>query len=579
MTFEVNPILACDFYKVGHVFQYPKNTEVIYSNFTPRSNRLAPIVAGKQLEDVVCIGYASMVQEFLIESFNKNFFSKPVDEVVAEFDRRNNTSLGEGSVNSDHIRALHAIGFLPLEIKTLPEGTVTKCGIPHMTVRNTRGEDFQWITYWVTNALETLFSTEAWKISTNASIALAYRRILQMYALETGTPLDFVLWQGHDFSMRGMSGIHDAARSGVGHLAFFLGTDTIPAIQYAEEYFGAKGDFIGGSVPATEHSVMCAGGFESELETFRRITQDVYPSGIVSIVSDTWDFWNVLTVIAPKLKNVIMNRTPDALGNAKVVFRPDSGDPVEILCGIEIENVDTIDEAADIMIDEEVESTPHGECGSNVVSRIFRVAGKLQEVSVNLEWNRYDKQYYFYDGFYGLRSKDVELTPQQKGAVEVLWNEFGGTLTEKGYRMLDSHVGLIYGDSITPDRAYEILRRLKDKGFASGNVVFGIGSYTYQYSTRDTFGFAMKATYGVFGGEGRELFKDPITDRDANGNSVKKSAKGLLRVEYEGGKFVLYDQQTPEQEQQGALRTIYKDGQMFNQETLGQIRTRAASFI
>jgi nicotinamide phosphoribosyltransferase len=151
--------------------------------------------------------------------------------------------------------------------------------------------------------------------------------------------------------------------------------------------------------------------------------------------------------------------------------------------------------------------------------------------------------------------------------VEVLWNIFGGTINEKGYKTLNQSVGLIYGDSITPQRADDILRRLKAKGFASDNVVFGIGSYTYQYLTRDTLGFAMKATYGVVAGKPVEIVKNPITD-----NGTKKSAKGLLRVEYQDGEFVLYDRQTSEQEVLGELRVIYENGEFYNPISLVEIR-------
>jgi nicotinamide phosphoribosyltransferase len=157
-----------------------------------------------------------------------------------------------------------------------------------------------------------------------------------------------------------------------------------------------------------------------------------------------------------------------------------------------------------------------------------------------------------------------------KGAVEVLWNIFGGTMTDKGFKMLSQYVGLIYGDSITIPRAASILARLKEKGFASGNVVFGIGSYTYQYLTRDTLGWAMKATHGVVGAVGRDIFKDPVTDI----GKTKKSAKGLLRVEFEDGNYVLYDQQTPEQEKLGELKTVLLDGKFPNLTTWQEIRAR-----
>lgn len=113
-------------------------------------------------------------------------------------------------------------------------------------------------------------------------------------------------------------------------------------------------------------------------------------------------------------------------------------------------------------------------------------------------WNRYDKQYYFIDNYGGNKTtyKELENKPEYKGVIELLWDIFGGTVNKQGYKVLNSHIGAIYGDSITLlERANEICRRLEAKGFASTNVVLGIGSFTYQYNTRDTFGFAMKTAY------------------------------------------------------------------------------------
>ncbi len=151
----------------------------------------------------------------------------------------------------------------------------------------------------------------------------------------------------------------------------------------------------------------------------------------------------------------------------------------------------------------------------------------------------------------------------------MLWDVFGGTVNEQGYKVLDPHIGAIYGDSITIERADEICRRLEAKGFASTNVVLGIGSFTYQFNTRDTFGFAMKATYCEINGEGREIFKDPITD-----DGTKKSATGLLcvtRDEYNGD-YVLMDRVDWETSRGGELKTIYRDGKFENTTTLSEIR-------
>ena len=160
----------------------------------------------------------------------------------------------------------------------------------------------------------------------------------------------------------------------------------------------------------------------------------------------------------------------------------------------------------------------------------------------------------------------------RKGVVELLWDCFGGSLNDKGYRELDAHVGAIYGDSITLDRARRICARLAAKGFASTNVVLGVGSFTYQYNTRDTFGFAMKATYGEVGGEGRAIYKDPVTD-----DGTKRSARGLVRVERANGSYVLHDEQTWAQEAGGELVEVFRDGELLVDWTLAEVRARVAS--
>jgi nicotinamide phosphoribosyltransferase len=262
---------------------------------------------------------------------------------------------------------------------------------------------------------------------------------------------------------------------------------------------------------------MCAGSKDDEIGTFRRLLE-TYPKGILSVVSDTWDLWKVCTEHVVTLKEEILAR------DGKLVIRPDSGDPVDILCGID-----------DYKQDED---------------------GTMYKVHLT-------------SGMFKDRGRKIS-PPEQKGVIELLWDVFGGTINEQGYKVLDSHIGAIYGDSITIDRANEICERLEAKGFASTNVVLGIGSFTYQYNTRDTFGFAMKATYVEVNGEGREIFKDPITD-----DGTKKSATGLLAVydNYEGG-LTLIDKASWETENEGKLKTIYKDGKFYNETTLTEIKNK-----
>lgn len=541
---RINPLTQTDFYKTGHIFQYPDGTTEVYSNLTARSSKLARVIRETFDEKVVWFGLQGFIKHFLIDIWNEGFFKRPKDEVVREYKRRLDTSLGPDAVPVEHIAQLHDIGYLPIEIKSLPEGSRVNVRVPVLTIRNTRPE-----AYWVVNYLETVKSNMLWKPATVATLAFEYRRILTRYAKMTGAPEAFIDWQGHDFSCRGLSGYQDTLSTGAAHLLSFYGTDTIAAIDYLEAYYNADCEqaLIGGSVPATEHSVMCMGGEDDEIGTFRRLITELYPSGVVSVVSDTWDFFRVITEYARELRPQILARTPNAMGLAKVVFRPDSGDPVKILTGYNIVEVDNANDD-DCMREAE-------EKGAEAV--FDRKNGKCFT-------------FQSYDTGWTTKFELNELSAEEaKGAVQCLWDVFGGTMTDAGYMVLNERVGLIYGDSITLERADAILSRLEKKGFASNNVVFGIGSYSYQGVTRDTFGWAVKATSGVVNGERRSLFKNPKTD-----SGVKKSARGLLRVEKEGNDFVLYDDQTEAQEACGALRTVFKDGVLLIDEDLETIRRR-----
>jgi nicotinamide phosphoribosyltransferase len=496
----MNPLLLTDGYKTGHHFQYPQGTNLVYSNFTPRSNKYAP----KGCDKVVSFGQ-QMVMKIIHDSFQENFFSQPKEIVCGQIKEELALYLGT-DYDGTHFEKLHDLGYLPILVKAIPEGNLVPIKVPVLTICNTH-PDF----YWVTNYLETIISNLLWKPMTSATIAREYRKVLQSWMEKTDSKNSWIVdWQGHDFSMRGMDSVEAVISSGLGHLTSFSGTDSLPAIYGARKYYGAEG-FVAGSVPATEHSVMCAGGKEDEVETFRRLL-NTYPKGILSVVSDTWDLWKVCTEHVVTLKQEILAR------DGKLVIRPDSGDPVDILCG------KGIYQSGDrLLTTEEIDEDVH--------------------------------------------------RPSFKGVIELLWDVFGGTINEQGYKVLDPHIGAIYGDSITIDRAEEICRRLEAKGFASTNVVLGIGSFTYQYNTRDTFGFAMKATYCEVRSEGREISKDPITD-----DGTKKSATGLLRVVWDtfAEQYQLMDKQTWEQEkhENNQLKTIYSNGDFPSTTTLAEIKNR-----
>lgn len=220
-------------------------------------------------------------------------------------------------------------------------------------------------------------------------------------------------------------------------------------------------------------------------------------------MSDTWNFWQVITDYVPRLKEDILAR------EGRVIIRPDSGVPEDIICGVDP--------------------------------------------------TKYTKEEY-------------EALPEhiRKGAYECLWDVFGGRVNSKGYKVLDSNIGMIYGDSITLERQKTIYARLEAKGFAATNLVLGVGSYTYQYKSRDSLGFAMKATWCQVNGEGREIFKDPKTD-----DGVKKSLKGLIKVNLVDGKYVATDQVTKEEEEiDTQLETVFINGELVVRHSLEEIRKR-----
>lgn len=480
----MNPLFLIDFYKVGHVSQYPKDTTRVFSNWTPRSSRV-PYTDG-----VVFFGLQYFIKEIFLKEWQREFFQQPLNIILEDYRALIKATLGVENPRTDHIETLHKRGYLPLSIWALPEGSVVPLRCPMLVISNNTPD-----TYWLPNYFETILSNILWKACTSATTARRYRQIFLKYAKESGEKdFSFVDWMGHDFSFRGMSGREDAILSGMGHLLSFSGTDTIPAIVAANQYYGAPLT-VGGSVPATEHSVMCAGTQESELETFRHLIEDVYPTGIVSIVSDTWDLWKVLTEYIPALKDKILVR------NGKVVIRPDSGDPVKIICG----------------------------------------------------------------------DPDGRTLAERMGTLRLLAKALGRTERNDGGLPLINNAGAIYGDSITPERADAILRlTVKTLQLSPYNMVFGIGSYTYEYVTRDTYGFAMKATAVERGGKLVDIFKKPATD-----DGMKNSLKGIPVVyrNAEGGFYAL-DGQMPEALDNCAFRKVFSDGILLQEETFDNIRKR-----
>jgi nicotinamide phosphoribosyltransferase len=486
-----------DGYKIGHKKMLAYGTDFLYGTWIPRSLKYAP----KNVKKILSIGHQLTVR-WLHSEWQENFFSQP-KEVAVKFEIDMSKYLGM-DFDGSHFESLHDLGYLPIRIKALPEGIETGPNIPHMTFVNTV-PGFSWLTLY----LETIISSLAWKPATSGTIALQYRRNLVKWVEKTDPKNAWLIdYLAHDFSARGLSP-WDSLSSGLGHASSFRGSDSIIVIPGARYFYDEPEDEVCiNSVNASEHSVSTTKIFTVGESQMIADWLKIFDKGILSIVSDTFDLWKLITEYLPANKEAIMAR------DGKLVIRPDSGDPVDIICG--------------------VPSASDNGTGTT----------------------------------YWTGRKDISLN-EYKGVIELLWDIFGGTVNEQGYKVLDPHIGAIYGDSITLERQLQIYERLEAKGFASTNIVLGVGSFTYQYNTRDTLGFAAKGAWFQANGEEFDIYKDPVTD-----DGTKKSLKGRVAVFQNEDEYFVETQCTNEQETEGELQMIYLDGQFFNQTTLTEIRKR-----
>jgi nicotinamide phosphoribosyltransferase len=484
--FKPITLFYSDGYKIGHRKMLAPGTDFLYGTWIPRSTKHAP----KGVTKIVSFGQ-QLVVRWLHDEYQENFFSLPKDEAL-KFGQDMSMYLGM-EFDSTHFGELHDLGYLPIRFKALPEGIETSPNVPHMTFVNTVA-GFAWLTLY----LETIVSSLAWKPATSATIALQYKRNLVEWVMKTDPANAWLIpFLAHDFSARGLSP-WDMLSSGLGHATSFRGSDSIIVIPGARYFYGEPENEVSiNSVNASEHSVSTTCIFTMGESQMLKYFMDQFPTGILSVVSDTFDLWKLITEYLPENKEQIMSR------DGKLVIRPDSGDPVDILCG----------------------------------------------------WGGFDPEG---------ESEEARNEPQNKGVIELLWDIFGGTLNEQGYKVLDPHIGAIYGDSITLDRQIQIYERLAAKGFASTNIVLGVGSYTYQMNTRDTFGFAAKGAWFEADGKAYDIFKDPITD-----DGTKKSLKGLIMVDKD---HEVHTQCSWEEEETGILQTIYEDGKFLNETTLTEVR-------
>lgn len=482
--FRTNPMLLIDYYKAVHAEMLPKNITKSVSYFTPRMSRV------NRWNSVVMFGLQGFIKTYLIDYFNEEFFNKPIEEVVGKYKRLMDFTLGKDAYKIDKIEKLHKLGYLPIEIVALPEGTIVPMHVPMFGITNTH-PDFAWLP----QSLESLISAESWHPMLAATVGYTYRQIVNKYYDLTCDDNILRSKALGAFDFRGEECTESAIKAGAGWCLSFVNTATVPTIPYLEEnYFCdcAKEPVAYGS-PSTEHSVMCS-NFSvdgDEITLLRRLLTEIYPNTSFSAVLDSYDYWNVIDNILPKLKKEIMEH------NGYMLMRGDSGDCVEV-----------------------------------VTKTVFK-----------------------------------------------LWEEFGGTINSKGYKVLDPHVKAIYGDSITIQRCEEIYKILMKNGFACSNVALGVGSFSFQCIeedgelkpfTRDTFSSCIKATYCEIDGKPTPIFKNP------KDGGFKKSQKGCCRVYTRcDGSIYFEDGLTWKQAvDKNMLVPVFRNGELLKEQSLKEIRNR-----
>lgn len=315
---NISPMLVKDFYKATHADCYPSGLTRLVSYYTPRMSRL------EGQDKLVMFGLQAFIKEFLIESFNESFFARDKQEVLDEYAHIMDNTLGKGAYNLAKIAELHDLGYLPLEIRALPEGCRVNVRVPMFEIFNTHPK-FAWLV----NTIESAISATLWHAMVSANVGVMYRNIVNRYydkTVEDEVPRSRALG---DFSMRGQESIEGAVMSSAGFCLSFLNTATVPAIPWLEKNYNcdcAKEPVAFGAI-STEHSVMCSNYAidGDEITLFRRLLTEVYPHHSFSIVSDSYDYWNVVDNILPQLKQEILNH------DGCLLVRGDSGDPVQIV--------------------------------------------------------------------------------------------------------------------------------------------------------------------------------------------------------------------------------------------------------
>ena len=316
--YKINSLLLKDFYKAVHSEMLNPGMTKSVSYYTPRKSRV------NRWPKVVNFGLQMFIKNWLIDEFNENFFNRPEDDVVAEYKRVLDNAMGKDIYDINKVRKLHKLGYLPIEIISIPEGIEVPMRCPIFGITNTHDE-FAWLP----QALESLISAEVWYPMITATVGHTYRQIVDKYydlTCDDNIPHRRALG---NFDFRGDMGVDAALKAAAGWLMSFVNTATVPAIPFMEQMYNCDctKEEVGFGAVSTEHFVMCSNfAVDGDERTFlKRLLTELYPNTSFSCVCDSYDYWNVVENILPSLKDEIMAH------NGCFLVRGDSGDCVDVV--------------------------------------------------------------------------------------------------------------------------------------------------------------------------------------------------------------------------------------------------------
>ena len=454
---DFNICTASDSYKYAHWAQYPKGTEKVYSYFESRN--------GATYDQTMFFGLQYLLKKFFV---GEVVTRQKIDAAQCRVDAH--LAPGAFNINGWNYILEKCGGRLPVTIKAVPEGLPVDTNNVLLTIENNVPE-----AYWLTNYLETIL-THVWAPSTVATMSYNAKHMMMKFLKRTSDNQEAINFMLHDFSFRGVSSFQSAYIESAGHLINFMGTDTFPAVECAMDYYNAP-EVVAYSVPATEHSLMTARGKAGEMQILGELL-DKYPTGILSIVIDSYDYLAFIANAVKNFKDKILSR------DGKLVFRPDSGAPNQVTMEV----------------------------------------------------------------------------------IDALAAGFGHTTNSKDYKVLNPKVGVLWGDGIDIQGIADILFTMEVRGWASENIVFGMGGGLCQKINRDIQRFAFKSSYQERDGVGYGIFKNPI-------DKSKRSKKGRLKlIRDTSGRFSTVREN---EDGEDILEPVFKNGELVREMTFEQVRKNA----